>query len=360
MKIHTHTHTHTHTQVELAEDMTDILRGYTVPEWVVMRAIRKHHWRKARALAAAAADAAAHTSSTEHGQGEQAAAAAADPAAATRQEREQGGDDDHLTVGVHYFRPDPDLDDADMEADSDDPLAWPPPADRHEAEMPWLGWEQWDWDARAWGTEMERDALPPASDHDEELTTEALHELVVNEKLMLAVEAQECEEVEVLVAAGARVNYFDSEFSKCCPLHVAAAHEDPETLQTLLDLGADPSVVDVGKSTPLHRAAACGLEAHVDLLLAAGASVTVADAQGRTPLHLAAGWGRTEMVRKLVALGANVSAVTPLGDSALHAAAAWGREEAAEALLDGGAGPGPVNRSVTQVGDTGLGVLGSG
>ena len=32
----------------LAEDMADVIRGCTVPEWVVLRAISKHHRRKAR------------------------------------------------------------------------------------------------------------------------------------------------------------------------------------------------------------------------------------------------------------------------------------------------------------------------
>ena len=111
--------------------------------------------------------------------------------------------------------------------------AWPPPYDE-ALSPPWLGWQEWDWDARTWGPETPRDAEPASSDHDGELTEEHLRQLIANEKLMVAVEAGDRELAESLCAAGAEVNFYDSEFAKCCPVHIAAMLDDAEVLALLL------------------------------------------------------------------------------------------------------------------------------
>jgi hypothetical protein len=38
----------------------------------------------------------------------------------------------------------------------------------------------------------------------------------------------------------AEVDFYDAEFAKCCPLHIASMQEDAAMLRRLLDLGADP------------------------------------------------------------------------------------------------------------------------
>ena len=342
-------------RVALAGDMADVIRGCTIPEWVVLRATSKHQRRRARALAAEQVTREEHSSAQQQ-QEEAAAAAASAGRVPVVQEGAAAGwggkpmgdggaeaaaavaDDEEEALGTRFVMPDVVFDPTGTEDDA----AWPGHAQDAVA-PPWLGWEAWDWEARTWGPEMERDAEPLVSDHDNELTDDALRALVTNEKLMLAVESVDFELVEALVRAGANVDFYDAEFSKCCPMHLAAMQDDTEMLQTLLELGAHVGVLDGHYATPLHRAAGCGLEAQVELLVGAGANVSARDAQGRPPLHLAAGWGHADMVALLVRLGANVSCKTDLGDTALHAAAAWGRFDAAEALLDAGADPSVTN-----------------
>ena len=316
----------------LAQDMADVVRGLSIPEWVVMSAISKHHRRRAR-TAEAAAEAAY----------QQRLASICAPAGgracnSTGDADKQPSDEHDDGAGTRWLMTDLPHDPAGTAGDS----GWPAPVDTAVA-PPWLGFAQYDWEARTWGPEMPRDAEPAPSDHDAELTDEALHALVRNEKLLLAVQALDFDAVEQLVAAGADVDFYDGEFSKCCALHFAAAQDDGEMVHTLLALGANVSVADGSYSTPLHRAAASGLADNVAVLVAAGANVNALDAQGRSPLHLAAGWGHASMVRQLVELGANVSLATALGDTALHAAAAWGRLDAAEALLELGAAPSASN-----------------
>ena len=321
-------------RVALAEDLGDALRGCTIPEWVVLRTISKHHRRRART---SEVEQEAAYQASEHNLEK----IAAEKAAQAARNANGGKEDDLSDVQLGTFFIDPRLP-HDLTGTVED-ARWPAHNDNAVA-PPWLGHESWDWEARTWGPEMERDAEPAPSEHDDDLSDAAITHLIANEKLMLAVEAMDFELVEQLVRAGASVDYYDSEFSKCCPLHVAAMQDDPEMLLTLLDLGADVTVVDGRYASVLHRAASCGLPTNIQVLLDAGANLSCVDAQGRTPLHLAAGWGIAEMVTRLVDLGANLSATTQLGDSALHAAAAWGRYDSAKALLDKGADPSVLNK----------------
>ncbi len=198
-------------RLALADDIADVIRGLTVPEWVVMRVISKHHRRVARTSDAEreAAFAKAHA--------EQIAAEKAADAAAAAEQGQQVGELD-LSPGITFLDSQLPYDPAGTQDDA----AWPPPLES-AITPPWLGFDEWDWDARTWGPEMERDREPVSSEHDAELTDDRLRQLVLNEKFLLAVQASDFEEVERLLAAGAQVNFYDAEFSKCCALHSAAA-----------------------------------------------------------------------------------------------------------------------------------------
>ena len=115
--------------------------------------------------------------------------------------------------------------------------------------------------------------------------------------------------IKPLVAAGAQVN--KEMFSKVTPLALAAAVSDRATLQALLDLGADPKVLDVHGISPLAHAAAAGKTASMAALLTNGASPDATRPNEKPPVWVAASCGQLRAVRALLAGGANPDALNP-------------------------------------------------
>lgn len=153
------------------------------------------------------------------------------------------------------------------------------------------------------------------------------------------------------------------------PLHLAVVKERPDTAALLLELGADPSLLDAGGLTPLAQAAFLGQRDLADRMIAAGAPLDLpaAVALGREddiarlvaaePGSLAIG-GRWEtiivraaeastgsIVAKLLQHGASVHARDradaavdqTAGYTPLHAAAYRGNADAVTVLMEHGA-----------------------
>lgn len=104
------------------------------------------------------------------------------------------------------------------------------------------------------------------------------------------------------------------------PLHYSALTDDVEVVQSLLDAGADPNVVDMQGFTPLHLAAQSYAIASATKLLNAGADANALNLWGNGPLFVAVfnSQGRGDMIRLLRDCGAdpglvNKSGQTPLG-----------------------------------------------
>lgn len=114
------------------------------------------------------------------------------------------------------------------------------------------------------------------------------------------------------------------------PLHHAVVTADAAMVELLLELKADPSVVNTGGYTPLHYAVSDLRKTKA--LLAAGAAPDAATANGITPLRLAAGRkGAQPFVDALLAAGAKPSM------SALETAAGAGEPGSLVTLLKKGA-----------------------
>ena len=95
------------------------------------------------------------------------------------------------------------------------------------------------------------------------------------------------------------------------PLGLAAFFGYPESVELLLDSGADidlPATNPAFPFTPLHSALAAGHRDVFDLLIARGADVNVREGGGMTVLHEASGLGNMEYVRLLLERGANAAA----------------------------------------------------
>ena len=111
------------------------------------------------------------------------------------------------------------------------------------------------------------------------------------------------------------------------------------TTQMEVMLGEMPllhSVKDIYGSTPLRQAAVLGLTETVQLLLDWGADIEAKDDNGETPLHMAALRDRTEMVQLLLGRGAYVNALTNNNKTPLDLAEKNSHTETAEILREAG------------------------
>lgn len=124
-----------------------------------------------------------------------------------------------------------------------------------------------------------------------------------------------------------------------------AIYEDKlPSLETLLDLGADPAVHGLGGSTAAHTAAIARRPVHLETLLAAGVDPDVRHATTeRTPLMGAVGIDLGEHFSMLLEAGADVTLSDRTGLTALHLAAMLNAGPHVLELLDRGADPEAVS-----------------
>ena len=118
------------------------------------------------------------------------------------------------------------------------------------------------------------------------------------------------------------------------PLHVACFFADSRTVDFLLDLGTDVSVVSGPPMNlqPLHSAAAAGNLDSCRLLLERGANPDATQQGGWTPLHSAAMHGNLALASLLIEFGAGRSLAADVGKTALDLARDGGHDEIAALL----------------------------
>lgn len=102
-----------------------------------------------------------------------------------------------------------------------------------------------------------------------------------------------------LIERGADVNASADNAQRVAPLHAAAAVCDRESLQLLLERGADPNAKQQMDYTPLHGAASRGDIEAAKLLLAHGASRDAKGSDGLTPADVARKYGHPQFAEWL-------------------------------------------------------------
>ena len=140
--------------------------------------------------------------------------------------------------------------------------------------------------------------------------------------------------VKLLVARGADAGIKDrAGFS---PVENAIRQHQQETARILLNHAKDHELVNHLLEVAVRR----GHADTVEMLLDAGADVNARSSSGSTPLYDAALKGNGAIVSLLVNRGADLNAVeTTSGTTPLYAAAAFGRQEPVVILLLAGADP---------------------
>lgn len=183
---------------------------------------------------------------------------------------------------------------------------------------------------------------------------------------------QGAEIVRLLIAAGAKVDWVDSEGST--PIYAAAEAGNVEAIEALLAAGANPNTPNKRGWLPIERALnypgfSKAVKAlirgganvnlpdsfgdplvsrvvmvgdDVDLLndfLKAGASVNACSTTGRQPIHSAAFWNRPALLKAMIAAGANVNATDGAGMRPIDLARKNKSVEIVNILLAAGAMP---------------------
>ncbi|KAG7391586.1 Ankyrin repeat and EF-hand domain-containing protein 1 [Phytophthora pseudosyringae] len=123
------------------------------------------------------------------------------------------------------------------------------------------------------------------------------------------------------------------------PLHWAAVSGSTETVDALLNAGADPNFQDARGRSPLHWAARLNKLEVVRSLLRAGADPNLADGEFMTPLTCAASAldVSRELFSELTAAGGDIGYRLPTtGDTALHVAVREENQSSALAALANG------------------------
>ena len=121
-------------------------------------------------------------------------------------------------------------------------------------------------------------------------------------------------------------------------LSTASQEGDAETIQGLIDLGANVENTDRVNRTPLMYAARSKDLESIRTLLDAGADIQSRDTLGNTPLSWASGFGNAEGVTYLIDAGADVNTRDlVLGYTPLLWASGFGDAESIPVLLEAGA-----------------------
>ncbi|XP_056155818.1 transient receptor potential cation channel subfamily A member 1b [Lampris incognitus] len=121
------------------------------------------------------------------------------------------------------------------------------------------------------------------------------------------------------------------------PLHWAVERNQAESCRALLDMGANPNILNTALMSPLHLAVSHGHNKLVELLLSY--NTTDSDLQGdlgNTPVMLACSINNCEALSKLLKHGARLCQQNKLGHFAIHAAAFAGAKTAMEVILKAG------------------------
>uniref|UniRef100_A0A8C7JV01 Transient receptor potential cation channel, subfamily A, member 1b n=1 Tax=Oncorhynchus kisutch TaxID=8019 RepID=A0A8C7JV01_ONCKI len=119
------------------------------------------------------------------------------------------------------------------------------------------------------------------------------------------------------------------------PLHWAVERNQPDSCRALLELGAEPNVLNKALMSPLHLAVS-HTHNHLLLLSHYKTESNLEGGLGNTPVMLACSINNTEALSILLSHGARLSSQNKLGHYAIHAAAFAGSKKAMDVILKAG------------------------
>ncbi|WP_373531832.1 ankyrin repeat domain-containing protein [Vampirovibrio sp.] len=153
--------------------------------------------------------------------------------------------------------------------------------------------------------------------------------------LHYAILLQKPEMVHELLVGGANPDQKSANYG-FSPLMLAIRLQDFETVNTLINLGANCNSVDKTGSTALHYAVTWGGLNLVNQLLANHASANVHNDRGKTALHIAIQKNQPAIIRRLLQVRGTINAVDNQQNTVLHFAAVQTNPEILKMLLQEG------------------------
>ncbi|KAA0147080.1 hypothetical protein FNF31_07655 [Cafeteria roenbergensis] len=169
------------------------------------------------------------------------------------------------------------------------------------------------------------------------MATFHLDEIAMASALWEAAKAGNTAEASRLLDEGAPVTWENSLDDGFTALIKAAQGGHPDTVEVLLDRGADLEVKSWDGFTALMKAAQGGHKDTVEVLLDRGADLEVKSWDDSTALTMAAEHGHRDTAELLLDRGADLEAKDGDGSKALMKAAQGGHKDTVEVLLDRGA-----------------------
>ena len=169
-------------------------------------------------------------------------------------------------------------------------------------------------------------------------TEETDEEDKVSTLFFSAVEANDLQTVESLLEDGADVNIANKNGDTL--LHTAARFGRPHLCSLLINNGAEINVTNKSAYTPLFLAARVSLQT-VQILIQFGGDVELGNHLGEIPLHAASSSGLVDVIVLLISSGSDVNARSTQGLTPLYLAIGSGSRNAVKTLLRFGA---DVNR----------------
>ncbi|KAG4263778.1 hypothetical protein FPRO03_09054 [Fusarium proliferatum] len=130
---------------------------------------------------------------------------------------------------------------------------------------------------------------------------------------------------------------YDRASANSTPLHWACISGKKDTVELLVDNGAEINVRCHLGQAPLHISVESGEDEITEFLISKGADVSVVDDYGRTALTIASMSGNTEVARQLIDSGADISHGTTDGFTPLSMASSGGHVELVKLLIQRGA-----------------------
>ncbi|XP_030623411.1 transient receptor potential cation channel subfamily A member 1b [Chanos chanos] len=121
------------------------------------------------------------------------------------------------------------------------------------------------------------------------------------------------------------------------PLHWAVEENQEDSCALLLELGADPNILDTSLNAPLHLAISRGHNHLVEVLVSCSKTdVNLEGDLGNTPVMLACSHNNCQALHILFKHGAKLCHQNKLGHFAIHAVAFAGAKEAMDVILKKG------------------------
>ncbi|XP_028407753.1 ankyrin repeat and EF-hand domain-containing protein 1-like [Dendronephthya gigantea] len=161
-------------------------------------------------------------------------------------------------------------------------------------------------------------------------------------KLLQSVRAEDRTQIEKLATNGIPdlINYSEAENGDTA-MHIAACKNNDNMISFLLDMGANPNVVNQQGQTPVVKAAEYGHIQCLQILADAGSDMTARDKEGKGILFYCLTSTKRHLTAMKIALehGANVNNVSNDGEPLIVKAAEDGLEEFLEELLHAGGDP---------------------